>query len=222
MPAGAPRRRRETSDPDSDLLEQPTPARPSRPCPRQRNSRVSSQHQQQQRQQRSRPVEILDSDDPFGSPPPPRHRIQRESPSEEKYSPANKRKRDEFESIFGSDDEEIPIVDLVNPEKVSEAISQQKQKPKNEVKLGTFQCVICMDDCTDLTVTHCGHLFCSECLHSSLHIDVSKKVCPICRQAVETKPAGGKFTQKQKGFYHLELKLMTKKTLGRRPASQQQ
>lgn len=63
-----------------------------------------------------------------------------------------------------------------------------------------------------------GHLFCSECLHSSLHIDVSKKVCPICRQKVETNPAAGKFTAKSKGFWPLELKLMTTKRSGKRAA----
>jgi len=63
-----------------------------------------------------------------------------------------------------------------------------------------------------------GHLFCSECLHSSLHIDASKKVCPICRQKVETNPASGKFTAKSKGFWPLELKLMTSKRSGKRAA----
>ena len=29
-------------------------------------------------------------------------------------------------------------------------------KPDNSIKLSSFQCVICMDDVTNLTVTHCG------------------------------------------------------------------
>ncbi|KAB5557906.1 hypothetical protein GE09DRAFT_1221048 [Coniochaeta sp. 2T2.1] len=118
-----------------------------------------------------------------------------------------------FES---SDIEEVEeVIDLVDKDVPDEP---PKPKPENTVKLGQFQCVICMDDVTDLTVTHCGHLFCSECLHSSLHIDASKKVCPICRQKVETNPASGKFTAKSKGFWPLELKLMTSKRSGKRAA----
>ncbi|KAM7193290.1 hypothetical protein V8F20_008485 [Naviculisporaceae sp. PSN 640] len=213
MPAGARRKRRAggASDADSDLIEVSPPAGPSRRTPRTRTTRSIPQ--------RARPVEILDSDDVFGSPSPSTTRVRQSTvaPKQETDLADKKRKRDLFDTEHdpdGSDGEEIPVVDLADTETVPESIL--KQKPKNEVKLSTFQCVICMDDCTDLTVTHCGHLFCSECLHSSLHIDVSKKVCPICRQSIETKPASGKFTTKQKGFYPLELKLLTKKTLGRR------
>jgi E3 ubiquitin-protein ligase RNF5 len=47
---------------------------------------------------------------------------------------------------------------------------------------------------------------------------MTKKVCPICRQKVETNPAAGKFTAKSKGFWPLELKLMTSKKSGKRAA----
>ncbi|OTA66495.1 hypothetical protein K449DRAFT_402571 [Hypoxylon sp. EC38] len=85
----------------------------------------------------------------------------------------------------------------------------------NRVKIGTFQCVICMDDASHLTVTHCGHLFCSECLHSALHIDNMKKTCPVCRTKVDPKEKKGK---NQKSYYHLELKIMTANKKGKRPA----
>ncbi|KAK3379782.1 hypothetical protein B0T24DRAFT_168680 [Lasiosphaeria ovina] len=143
--------------------------------------------------------------------------------------PARKRKRDDVaepeilkvkrnadDDNFGVDDG-IKIVDLVDAVKVPAFVMDKK--PKNEVKLGAFQCVICMDDVKDLTVTHCGHLFCSECLHSSLNIDVSKKICPICRQKIDSRPPNdGNFTQKAKGYYALELKLITRKSLGKRNA----
>ena len=65
-----------------------------------------------------------------------------------------------------------------------------------------------------------GHLFCNECLHSSLHVDMSKRVCPICRQKIDQRPAGGgSWGRTAKGFYPLELKLTTKKSLGKRTAS---
>ena len=42
------------------------------------------------------------------------------------------------------------------------------------------------------------------------------RICPYCRQKVEKRPMStGKYKPKQKGFYPLEIKLMTKKTLGR-------
>ncbi|OTA80438.1 hypothetical protein M434DRAFT_86414 [Hypoxylon sp. CO27-5] len=71
-----------------------------------------------------------------------------------------------------------------------------------------------MDDASHLTVTHCGHLFCSECLHSALHIDNMKKTCPVCRTKVDPKEKKGK---NQKSYYHLELKIMTANKKGKRP-----
>ncbi|KAI0115260.1 hypothetical protein F4814DRAFT_314889 [Daldinia grandis] len=88
-------------------------------------------------------------------------------------------------------------------------------KTDNRIKIGKFQCVICMDDTSYLTVTHCGHLFCSECLHSALHIDNMKKTCPVCRTKVDPKEKKGK---NQKSYYHLELKIMTANKKGKRPA----
>jgi hypothetical protein len=38
-----------------------------------------------------------------------------------------------------------------------EAIKKQNEEEANRpVKLAEFQCIICMDNPTDLTVTHCG------------------------------------------------------------------
>lgn len=76
------------------------------------------------------------------------------------------------------------------------------------MKIGAFQCAICMDDCTDLTVTHCGHLFCAECLHSALHIEATRNKCPICRTKIDNKDRNA-YSTKTKGFWPLELKLMT-------------
>ncbi|KAK4192034.1 hypothetical protein QBC35DRAFT_261257 [Podospora australis] len=122
-----------------------------------------------------------------------------------------KRKREESEDLFGVD---LEVVDLVDKEEVPEEVCS-KNKPKNYVKLGSFQCVICMDDVTDLTVTYCGHLFCAECLHNALNVDATKRVCPICRQKIDNKPSNGKFTAKAKGYFPLELKLTTKRNLRR-------
>jgi len=76
------------------------------------------------------------------------------------------------------------------------------------VKLAEFQCIICMDNPTDLTVTHCGHLFCSECLHQALHAG-DKKCCPVCRTTIVMPKPGAKASRN--GVFVLEMKLMTKK-----------
>ncbi|KAI1826254.1 hypothetical protein F4861DRAFT_537360 [Xylaria intraflava] len=109
---------------------------------------------------------------------------------------------DDFETVDLSNATEVPA-ELMTP------------KVDNRVKISKFQCVICMDDTTALTVTHCGHLFCSGCLHSSLHIDSMKRTCPVCRSKVDLKDKKGKTV---KSYYHLELKIMTATKMGKRPA----
>jgi hypothetical protein len=77
-------------------------------------------------------------------------------PSAPNSSPAEskKRKREEVEDDpFAEDPDEI--IDLADTEKVPEALMGPK-KPKAETKLSKFQCVVCMDDTSVLTVTHCG------------------------------------------------------------------
>ncbi|OAA62037.1 zinc finger, ring-type containing protein [Niveomyces insectorum RCEF 264] len=92
--------------------------------------------------------------------------------------------------------------------------------PENvkRVKLATFQCVICMDDATNLTVTHCGHLFCGDCLHSSLHIDDTRRICPICRQKIEVRGSSTAAAKVARSYFPLELKLMTRNRRGKQPA----
>jgi len=124
-----------------------------------------------------------------------------------------KREPDLDDDLFG-DAEFSDVVDLVDKTEVPLDASKSQEKAKNYVKLSTFDCVICMDSVKDLTVTHCGHLFCSACLHSALNMDHSRRICPICRQKIDRQPAGGKFGQKAKGYYSLELKLMTRTTIG--------
>ncbi|KAI0887187.1 uncharacterized protein GGS22DRAFT_105917 [Annulohypoxylon maeteangense] len=104
-------------------------------------------------------------------------------------------------------------IDLSNAADVPDDLLADKCD--NRMKIGKFQCVICMDDASHLTVTHCGHLFCSECLHSALHIDNMKKTCPVCRTKVDPKEKKGK---NQKSYYHLELKIMTANKKGKQPA----
>lgn len=128
------------------------------------------------------------------------------------------------------------MLDLTSSTEVPAELLQPKVD--NRTKLSKFQCSICMDDVAGLTVTHCGeftfisvlvrshlltpvpgHLFCSECLHSALHIDHMKKTCPICRQKVDVRPRPGQ-KQGKNTYFHLELKLMTANRKGKRPVGQ--
>lgn len=53
------------------------------------------------------------------------------------------------------EDEPADIIDLVDDD-----VPPPPPRPKseNQIKLGNMQCSICMDDMTNLTVTHCGEL----------------------------------------------------------------
>ena len=58
-------------------------------------------------------------------------------------------------SGFGDDDEDdVQIIDLSNTETVPEELL--RPAVDNSTKLSGYECIICMDRCTDITVTHCG------------------------------------------------------------------
>ncbi|PHH59732.1 hypothetical protein CDD81_2626 [Ophiocordyceps australis] len=120
------------------------------------------------------------------------------------------------EDTLDNDSQAMATIDLTVS---AEAIEQQfsKPEPDKRIKLASFQCVICMDDVTALTVTHCGHLFCQQCLHSSLHVEANRGNCPMCRTKIDTKPRAS-YTSKTKGYWPLELKLMTVTKKGKRKA----
>jgi len=122
--------------------------------------------------------------------------------------------------------EMVDLVDIDDDEKYEDFKAKQqaeliKQQQLDEAtkpaKLAEFQCIICMDNPTDLTVTHCGHLFCSECLHQALYAGNAKKCCPVCRTAISTTLQGKEKRQPKNGVFVLEMKLMTARR-GKRPA----
>lgn len=47
-----------------------------------------------------------------------------------------------------------------------------------------LMCPICLETCTQLKQTRCGHTFCSGCIHNSLKIN---PLCPICRNIISAK-----------------------------------
>jgi hypothetical protein len=126
--------------------------------------------------------------------------------------------------VKAEEKDKIHVVDLLDIEdevqyeamkakKQAELIKKQNEEEANRpVKLAEFQCIICMDNPTDLTVTHCGHLFCSECLFQALHAG-DKKCCPVCRTAINTGRPGLK--PPKNGMFALEMKLMTSNKKGK-------
>lgn len=60
-----------------------------------------------------------------------------------------------------------------------------------------------------------GHLFCADCLYSSLNVETTRGRCPMCRSKLETKPRE-QYNARTKGFYPLEIKVMTKTKSGKR------
>jgi len=134
--------------------------------------------------------------------------------------PLSKIARKDSSSSTEADLENVQLVDLsgvddstqyeqLRAKEQAESIKQQALAQANKpVKLAEFQCIICMDNPTDLTITHCGHLFCSECLHQALHAG-DKKCCPVCRTTIVIPKPGAKASRN--GIFVLEMKLMTKK-----------
>ncbi|ERT02001.1 hypothetical protein HMPREF1624_00296 [Sporothrix schenckii ATCC 58251] len=138
------------------------------------------------------------------------------------------------DDLFGSDDDDnggvemVNLVDVDRPQTVGvkdeivEAtegqetegaagrLGEAQPEKKNLIKLSGLQCVICMDDMTDMTVTHCGHLFCGECLFSSLH-STEQRICPICRSKIEMRAPHMSTAKMARTYYPLQLKLRPRK-----------
>jgi len=76
----------------------------------------------------------------------------------EPSSSTNKRKRevDFDDDLFGDAFAGQEVVDLVDKEELPVDIRSSQEKNKKYVRLSAFDCVICMDNVKDLTITHCG------------------------------------------------------------------
>jgi len=79
-------------------------------------------------------------------------------------SKSPKPKEDNVEVVDLENIEEKEEYEAFKVKQQAEAIKRQNEEAANKpVKLAEFQCIICMDQSTDLTVTHCGelHLSCA-------------------------------------------------------------
>lgn len=77
-----------------------------------------------------------------------------------------------------------------------EAIRAQQASSASSgpLRIGQRQCIICMENLTNATITHCGHIYCHECLYHALLAgekasDRAIGNCPVCRKPVSRKKA---------------------------------
>ncbi|CAK7263460.1 hypothetical protein SEPCBS57363_000570 [Sporothrix epigloea] len=143
-----------------------------------------------------------------------------------------------YDDLFGSDDDVdasvqmVNLVDVDRPQTAAaegagkdNASSQKDEKAsapgpatessKTLVRLSAQQCVICMDNIVNLTATHCGHIFCGECLHASLSMDSSRHICPICRTKVEMRAPNMSATRLARSVFPLQLKMRARNQKGK-------
>ncbi|RDW94761.1 hypothetical protein BP5796_00524 [Coleophoma crateriformis] len=149
-----------------------------------------------------------------------RKRASEATPKRKSSTPQQVRKGVATDAIDLVDVDDISQYEEMKKKEQAELLKQQQlDEASRPVKLAEFQCIICMDNPTDLTVTHCGHLFCSECLHEALHAgNNEKKSCPVCRTTISTNPLSRSGDKKPKNsFFHLEMKLVTRNRKGKQP-----
>ncbi|KAF3910863.1 hypothetical protein ABW20_dc0106437 [Dactylellina cionopaga] len=104
----------------------------------------------------------------------------------------------------------VDMVDVEDDDDVQKLVQQQMLKAQREEgearrRIADFKCVICLDDPTDLSTTPCGHLFCNECIKTTLRFGKPQAKygkCPVCRGKVMIKdivPLELKFIKKVQG-----------------------
>ncbi|KAK5136915.1 hypothetical protein LTR08_001422 [Meristemomyces frigidus] len=81
-----------------------------------------------------------------------------------------------------------------NQQEKTIAAQQAEQENTGPQKIGQRQCIICMENYTNATVTQCGHIYCHECLTQALSAgeknnDRGIGSCPVCRKPVSRKKA---------------------------------
>ncbi|XP_016972104.1 E3 ubiquitin-protein ligase RNF185 [Drosophila rhopaloa] len=67
----------------------------------------------------------------------------------------------------------------------TESASKSNEKDKEQNDESLYECNICLDTAKDAVVSMCGHLFCWPCLHQWLLTRPNRKLCPVCKAAVD-------------------------------------
>ncbi|MCJ1474837.1 hypothetical protein MMC13_003497 [Lambiella insularis] len=109
--------------------------------------------------------------------------------------------------------------ELQQSKQQEESIRSLHEQSRKPTRISDLQCVVCMDNMTNITATHCGHLFCHTCIMEALIAGESQgpdpgkgpSRCPVCRKKV-VRPKEGKEMQQ---VIPLELKLLTKSAVAK-------
>lgn len=79
------------------------------------------------------------------------------------------------------------LLDTTNPPTTSIPAKSETSEAKEDKKDddSMYECNICLDPAKNAVVSMCGHLFCWPCLHQWLEIRPSRKLCPVCKAAID-------------------------------------
>ncbi|EUC33074.1 hypothetical protein COCCADRAFT_97115 [Bipolaris zeicola 26-R-13] len=137
-----------------------------------------------------------------GAPDSPPRTRKRQSPTP--GPSAKRRKREDGTAKEAKQQSVEPVtveeVDLTENSSVQQVLQKQREdvvkaqaRPDETfTTFNSFNCVICMDNPTDLTATACGHLFCHTCLMEALIAgenrtgphETKRSQCPVCRKTI--------------------------------------
>ena len=145
-----------------------------------------------------------DSSPPAESPRPRQPKSLKRVAQESAQGQSSKRRKGTSRSVKADEAAEIEQLDLTNEAPSAEEELAQAQtaaavlaqqaatSASGPLKIGQRQCIICMENFTNITITACGHVYCHECLTQALlagekNSDGGKANCPVCRKQVNRK-----------------------------------
>ncbi|EGO03482.1 hypothetical protein SERLA73DRAFT_129809 [Serpula lacrymans var. lacrymans S7.3] len=67
----------------------------------------------------------------------------------------------------------------LNSDAISSHSGNVKQSSQDS-SLASYDCPLCLDTTKALSVTRCGHIFCTSCIQRVFR---TKRLCPVCRQS---------------------------------------
>ncbi|KAL8801676.1 MAG: hypothetical protein Q9200_006868 [Gallowayella weberi] len=180
----------------------------------------------------------VDASSPLEMPPVTRkHRSSVTDPHVSLSTPSRGTKRPRLGSLdVKREDVNVECLDLVDVdddgglskvlERQQAAAIKEQQGPQGEVptKLSNLQCIICMEPMTDMTVTHCGHIFCHTCIMEALIAGENQgepgkgtSKCPVCRKKV-ARPK--EKSRDKREVIPIEIKVVSKRSLDKGKAKE--